>query len=86
MQHRSVRHAPLRAWWAPWRRRCRCGCRWYPCPDVVAPWTAPPVAESLRLRATWNMPTDRYARVGPDWPPLMTRGQRWRADRRQGPR
>jgi hypothetical protein len=52
------------------------------------PWTAPPVAESLRLgeRPGWNMPTDRFPRVGPDWPPLLTRGQRWRADGGRAPR
>jgi hypothetical protein len=30
-----MRHGPTRAWLTPWRKRCRCGCAWYPCPDAV---------------------------------------------------
>jgi hypothetical protein len=43
-----VRHEPVRAWYQPWKRRCSCGCTWYPCPDGA---TVPPpaVTRSLHL-------------------------------------
>lgn len=55
-----MRHGPVRRWWTPWRRRCRCGCRWYPCPDAAARLNPPPaVVDSLRLnqRPPWDGPT-----------------------------
>lgn len=39
-------HKPVRSWWAPWRRRCACGVRWWPCPDGVTP-AGMPVPETL---------------------------------------
>jgi len=41
-----MRHEPKRAWLTPWKRRCRCGCAWYPCPDA-ATVEPPPVVLSL---------------------------------------
>jgi hypothetical protein len=70
-----MRHKPRRLWWKPWSRHCKCGCRWYPCPDA-ATVDPPPVAESLRLGQNdphWNGPTQRL-----NTGPLMTRGQEWR--------
>lgn len=81
-----MRHKSVRVWWKPWRRRCACGCRWYPCPDAV-PYPVPPVVQSLRLHQGlnegpgWNGPTQRLRNVGPA--PLMTPGQRWRTRRNQ---
>lgn len=77
-----MRHGSVRVWWKPWRRRCRCGCRWYPCPDAV-PYRTPPVARSLGLPHNewpgWNGPTTRLGNVRSG--PLMTPGQRWRTRR-----
>lgn len=43
-----VRHEPVRTWYQPWKKRCACGCSWYPCPDAA---TIPPpaVTRSLHL-------------------------------------
>jgi hypothetical protein len=41
-----MRHGPKRALLTPWKRRCRCGCAWYPCPDA-ATVQPPPVVLSL---------------------------------------
>ncbi|GIE88856.1 hypothetical protein [Actinoplanes regularis] len=43
-----MRHEPVRAWYKPWKKRCSCGCDWYPCPDAA---TIPPpaVTRSLHL-------------------------------------
>jgi hypothetical protein len=30
----AERHRLRRLWWAPWRRRCACGFREWPCPAV----------------------------------------------------
>jgi hypothetical protein len=81
-------HRPIRPWWAPWRRRCRCGVRRWPCIDREPP-AGPAVADYLRGdRPDWTGPTLRLRTVPPvpDERPLMTPGQQWRADagRRRG--
>lgn len=44
-------HQPVRVWWAPWRRRCSCGARRWPCPDTAI-GTTPPPAYWLSIRNT----------------------------------
>jgi hypothetical protein len=76
-----MRHRPKRAWFAPWKTRCRCGCAWYRCPDAVSV-APPPVAHSLRGdrdRADWNAPTEPHAMINSAKRPLMTPGQQWRS-------
>jgi hypothetical protein len=56
------RHRPVRIWFMPWKKRCVCGCGWFPCPDA-ATVEPPPVVESLRLRRSsprWNRVTTHY--------------------------
>ncbi|ROP29303.1 hypothetical protein EDD30_2091 [Couchioplanes caeruleus] len=73
------RHRPVRMWFKPWKKRCACGCGWFPCPDAVTV-DHPPVAQSLgRADPTWNMPTAYYAAARGNQRPLMTRGQQWRS-------
>jgi hypothetical protein len=76
-----MRHGPKRAWLTPWRKRCRCGCAWYPCPDAA---TVEPPAVTLSLRgqrdmADWNAPPNAYGVVSPAERALMNPGQRWRS-------
>jgi hypothetical protein len=75
-----VRHKAVRVWFKPWKKRCSCGCPWFPCPDA-ATVPSPPVSQSLRLGPAWNTSTARYATVGRSERPLMTRGQEWRSRR-----
>ncbi|GGR28116.1 hypothetical protein GCM10010168_52720 [Actinoplanes ianthinogenes] len=76
-----MRHEPVRTWWAPWRKRCSCGCGWYPCPDAA---TIPPpaVTRSLhlgeeerddeghdgRVEHTWERPSWKCRSCGCAWP------------------
>jgi len=72
-----MRHGPKRVWLAPWRRKCRCGCAWYPCPDAVGV-EEPTVTLSLRGQrhaADWNAPTKAYPMIHA----LRTPGRRWRS-------
>jgi hypothetical protein len=76
-----MRHGPRRAWLTPWRKKCRCGCAWYPCPDTATA-EPPPVTLSLRGQrdmADWNTPTKAYGVINPADRALMTPGQRWRS-------
>jgi len=76
-----MRHGPKRAWLTPWRKKCRCGCAWYPCPDA-ATTEPPPVTLSLRGQrdmAHWNAPTEAYRVINSAGRALMTPGQRWRS-------
>lgn len=77
-----MRHGPVRVWFTPWKRRCRCGCLWFPCPDA-ATVEAPPPAQSLRGRAGndpfWDAPTRYYPRSHRNERPFMTPGQEWRS-------
>jgi hypothetical protein len=66
-----VRHESMRVWFAPWKKRCRCGCAWFPCPDLITMDTPSPVWP------VWNGPTARYP-VSRNERPLMTPGQEWR--------
>ena len=78
-----MRHGPVRVWFAPWKKRCRCGCRWYPCPDA-AYIQPPPVVVSLRGGTTntlWTAPTGHYPIVRRNERPLMTRAQEYRTRR-----
>ncbi|WIM94831.1 hypothetical protein ACTOB_006885 [Actinoplanes oblitus] len=69
-----MRHEPVRAWYAPWKKRCSCGCGWYPCPDAA---TAPPpaVTRSLHLGDEWDDEWDddthdgrvEHTRERPSW-------------------
>jgi hypothetical protein len=47
-------HEPIRVWWAPWRRRCSCGARRYPCPDTPVP---PPARPPEDNRPRWTRPS-----------------------------
>jgi hypothetical protein len=78
-----VRHRPIRYLLRPWRRRCACGCAWYPCPDVGAVGQPPPVVESLRLneRPAWDGPTAAHSRTF-----RLTPGQERRAGNALDPR
>ncbi|GAA4589962.1 hypothetical protein BJY16_009073 [Actinoplanes octamycinicus] len=68
-----MRHEPVRVWYAPWRKRCSCGCEWYPCPDAA---TIPPpsVTRSLHLTEdddpehTWERPSWECRSCGSAWP------------------
>jgi hypothetical protein len=76
-----MRHGPKRAWLTPWRKKCRCGCGWYPCPDTATA-EPPPVTLSLRGQrdmADWNTPTKAHGVINPTQRALMTPGQRWRS-------
>jgi hypothetical protein len=39
-----VRHRPVRVWFKPWKKRCACGCAWYPCPDSTKVNAEPPLS------------------------------------------
>jgi len=68
-----MRHRAIRIWWRPWRRRCSCGCGWYPCPDAIT------VNDQARRNSpAWNPPTAAHPR---NERPLMTPGQEWRTRR-----
>lgn len=75
-----MRHKAVRVWWRPWRRRCACGCGWYPCPDAI-PYQSPPVARSLGPTRndgpSWDGPTLYLRNAGP----LLTRSAQWRTRR-----
>lgn len=76
-----MRHGPKFAWLTPWKKRCRCGCAWYPCPDA-ATVEPPSVSRSLRGHcgtADWNAPTTTYAMINSAERPLMTPGRKWRS-------
>jgi hypothetical protein len=73
-----VRHEPVRNWYQPWKRRCSCGCAWYPCPDAA---TIPPpaVTRSLHLgdddpdeggtaEHMWERPSWECRSCGNPWP------------------
>ena len=72
-----MRHEPVRAWYAPWKKRCSCGCEWYPCPDAA---TIPPPAVTRSLHLDDEL--DEQKRDGatehtwerPSWPPDAARG------------
>ena len=64
-----MRHRAVRMWFKPWRKRCACGCDWFPCPDSITMDRPGPV---------WNAQTAAYPVMQPDRP-LMTRGQQWRS-------
>ncbi|MFI5490962.1 hypothetical protein [Actinoplanes sp. NPDC051859] len=71
-----MRHKPVRVWFKPWHKRCRCGCRWFPCPDSVT---------LDRPRPGWNDQTAVYDIITPalrNERPLMTPGQEWRSRQR----
>ncbi|MDT4992534.1 MAG: hypothetical protein QOH97_2426, partial [Actinoplanes sp.] len=72
-RHETPRHRPVRPWFKPWRKRCACGCAWFPCPDSVplaAPGSAPPEWNRPTVRCFWVLPALKR--------PLLTRGQQWR--------
>ncbi|MFI5492076.1 hypothetical protein [Actinoplanes sp. NPDC051859] len=66
-----MRHRPVRLWCKSWKKRCACGCRWYPCPDSITA-ARPPVSWNERTVA---VPQVRFRNDRP----LMTRGQEWRS-------
>ncbi len=76
-----MRHRAIRIWWKPWRRRCACGCGWFPCPDSIT--IARPARDDRRNVPAWNAPTARYPATRNERP-FMTPGQQWRT--RQGGR
>jgi hypothetical protein len=70
-----VRHRPVRVWFMPWKRRCRCGWAWFPCPDSTRV-NGEPVG--------WNEKTAVFSTVQPsrrNERPLLTPGQEWRSRR-----
>jgi hypothetical protein len=58
-------HEPVRVWWAPWRRRCSCGARRWPCPDTTH-GKSPPPAYWLSLRNTKAHWIDEMPEESPD--------------------
>lgn len=75
-----MRHRPVRLWIMPWKKRCACGCAWYPCPDAVRMDT-----EGPRLPHDypyWNAPTATHSSEAHYGRTLMTPGHQWRARRR----
>src|SRR5215213_5976473 len=77
-----MRHRPVRLWWLPWRKRCHCGCSWFPCPDAVTV-QPPPIVDSRGRRqdSDWNWPTASPAAVTKDAHPLSA-PRRLRGDQR----
>lgn len=71
-----MRHRGMRIWWRPWKKRCRCGCAWCPCPDSVT--MDRPGPDLSRAHPNWNAATARYATTSRNERPLMTPGQEWR--------
>jgi len=79
-------------WWAPWRKRCRCGIPWWPCPDsrhTGGPLGGAPMPGYRNdghhgQAPAWNSPTvvlpnsSAYRAA-----PLLTRGQNDRAARKR---
>jgi hypothetical protein len=65
-------HQPVRVWWAPWRQRCSCGARRWPCPDTLIEISPPPAYWlSLRnKRAHWvdGAPETPNGKESPDPP------------------
>jgi hypothetical protein len=77
-------HHPVRIWFMPWRKRCVCGCGWFPCPDAVTA-EPPPVVESLRLRRPGPRRNRATAHDGPrrgNERPAATEGPPWHRRRR----
>lgn len=83
-----MQHTPVRRWWRPWRRQCRCGVEWFPCPDTQTqtdPSSSDQTSQIDRTSKdpTWNAPT-RYLPPLVDPPDVTTRslltpGQLWRS-------
>lgn len=76
-------HRPARRWWAPWRSRCACGLREWPCElsQGLGRLASPGASGAASIEAS---PADSPAPAwnGPTLPltPLLTRAQRWRAN------
>lgn len=74
-----MRHRPVRPWWRLWKRRCACGCTWYPCPDTITldrPGVDPAVLR--RNFPQWYAPTVRMPAPRNERP-FLTPGQEWRS-------